>query len=193
LRCGLVDDISVDTSNDNVFESWYSLVAGAGAPIIRATGAAGTIAMRHGSGGIEFATLSASHNVSVETDGQVIFNADCNVNANVSLRGNMTITDNTAGMNSLNQDAAINMSKINAEVLDVMNVDTFAEPGQGAPAATTSIFAKINYIYKAWRNKKDNDGTTRNLYADDASTVDQKSGVGEAAGTVTTDEWESGP
>ena len=68
-----------------------------------------------------------------------------------------------------------------------------AEPGQGAPAVNATPLSKLAYIYKAWRNKKDNDGTTRNLYADDASTVDQKSGVGEAAGTVTTDEWESGP
>ena len=117
LRCGIVDDISVDTSNDNVFEGWYSLVAGSGTPIIRATGSSGTIAMRHGSGGVELATLSASHNVSVETDGQVIFNADCNRNANVSVRGNMTITDNTAGMNNLTQDAAVNMLKINAGAL----------------------------------------------------------------------------
>lgn len=84
-------------------------------------------------------------------------------------------------------------AQVNAEVLDVMNVDTFAEPGQATPAATASIFTKINYIYKAWRNKKDNDGTTRNLYNDDAVTVDQKSAVGEAAGVVTTDEWATGP
>lgn len=114
-RCGIVDRIQIDTSNDNVFDACYSLVAGASAPIIQATGAAGTVAVRHYSGGIEFESLSASHNVSVETDGQVIFAASCNVNANVSLRGNMTITDNTAGMASLTQEAVFNRAAINAE------------------------------------------------------------------------------
>lgn len=108
IDCGIVDRIQVDTSNDNVFENWHSLVAGTSAPIIQATGASGTISMRHGSGGIEFESLSASHNVSVETDGQVIFASSCNVNATVSMRGNLTITDNTAGMNNLSRDAALN-------------------------------------------------------------------------------------
>ena len=115
LRCGLVDDVEIDTSNNNVFDSCYSLVAGATTPKIIATGAAGTLELRHYSGGIELKALSASHNVSIEGMGQVVFNADCNVNANVSIRGLFTITDNTAGMASLTQDAVVNIPKINAE------------------------------------------------------------------------------
>ena len=120
-RTGFVDRFQVDTSNDNVFEQWYSLVAGNTAPIIEATGASGTICLRHGSGGIEFESLSASHNVSVETDGQVIFDATCNVNATVVLRGNMTITDNTAGMNNLTIEAALNRSGIRDAILPTQN------------------------------------------------------------------------
>lgn len=112
IDCGIVDRIQVDTSNDNVFENWHSLVAGTGPPIIQATGASGTISMRHGSGGIEFESLSASHNVSVETDGQVIFASNCNVNATIALRGNGTLTDNTSGMNNLSRDAFLNGSYI---------------------------------------------------------------------------------
>ena len=115
LRCGLVDDVEIDTSNNNVFESCFSLVAGAGTPSIIATGAAGTLEIRHYSGGIELKGLSASHNLSIEGMGQVVFNANCSVNANVSIRGLFTITDNTAGMASLTQDAVVNMPKINAE------------------------------------------------------------------------------
>ena len=115
LRCGLVDDVEIDTSNNNVFESCFSLVAGASTPSIIATGAAGTLEIRHYSGGIELKALSASHNVSIEGMGQVVFNANCNVNANVSIRGLFTITDNTAGMASFTQDAVVNMLKINTE------------------------------------------------------------------------------
>lgn len=130
LRCGLVDDIEIDTSNNNVFESCYSLVAGATTPSIIATGAAGTLEIRHYSGGIELKALSASHNVSIEGMGQVVFNANCNVNANVSIRGLFTITDNTAGMASLTQDAVVNMPKINTEAdtaLSDINLDHLAK------------------------------------------------------------------
>ena len=104
-RCGFVDQIEIDTSNDNTFDQCYSLVAGAGYPVIVATGTAGTVGIRHYSGGIGFESLSGSHNVSVEGNGQVVFESSCNVNANVSIRGNFTITDNTAGMTSVT-DAA---------------------------------------------------------------------------------------
>ena len=45
-------------------------------------------------------------------------------------------------------------AEVNAEVVDALATDTYAEPGQGAPAATATLAAKINYLYKAWRNKK---------------------------------------
>lgn len=120
-RCGIIDDISVDTSADNIFDACFSLVAGTAAPVITATGAAGTISVRHFSGGIEFKSLSASHNVSVEADGQVIFNADCNVNATVVLRGSLSITDNTAGMDNLTVDAVSNKAETAKGVLDRVN------------------------------------------------------------------------
>jgi len=68
----------------------------------------------------------------------------------------------------------ISAADVNAQVLDVMNTDTFAEPGQGNPPATASIFAKINYLYKAWRNKKVTDASGIELYDDAGTTVDQK-------------------
>ena len=89
--------------------------------------------------------------------------------------------------------STLTAANINTEVVDALNVDTYAEPGQGAPAATATLAAKVGYLYKAWRNKKDNDGTTTNLYADDATTVDQKQATSEAAGTVTKGEWATGP
>lgn len=68
-----------------------------------------------------------------------------------------------------------------------------AEPGQGAPAVNASILTKIAYLYKAWRNKKTQTATTLSLFADDASTVDQKATVSDDATTLTTGEIASGP
>lgn len=94
-------------------------------------------------------------------------------------------------------DAAITTratpAQVKTQVVDGLATDTYAEPGQGAPAATTSLAAKINYLFKSWRNKKDNDGTVTKLYADNGTTVDQKQDTSEAGGTVTKAEWVTGP
>jgi hypothetical protein len=68
--------------------------------------------------------------------------------------------------------------------------DNRAEPGQGAPAASTSALAKLDYLYKAWRNKKEQ--TEHKLFADDASTVDQKTTVSDNGTTTTVGEMISG-
>ena len=193
LRCGIVDEIEIDTSNNNVFESCYSLVAGDMTPSIIATGAAGTLEIRHYSGGIELQTLSASHNVSIEGMGQVIFNADCNVNANVSIRGLFTITDNTAGMASLTQDAVVNMLKINAEMVDALTVDTHVLPGQGAPPATPTIVEALTWQHKQLRNKEEQDAIEYRLYDDAGTTVDTKAAISDDGTDFVKGELATGP
>ena len=84
-------------------------------------------------------------------------------------------------------------AQVNAEVLDVLNVDTFAEPGQGAPLATTTLAAKINYLFKFLRNKVTQTATTLSVYDDAGTTVDQKSTVSDDATTFTRGEIGSGP
>lgn len=82
---------------------------------------------------------------------------------------------------------------VNAEVLDVLNVDTYAEPGQAAPSATLSLAAKINYLFKSWRNKKTQTASTFSLYNDAGNTVDQTSTISASAGSVERGEVVSGP
>lgn len=84
-------------------------------------------------------------------------------------------------------------AQVNAEVLDVVNVDTFAEPGQGAPAATTTLATKLGFLYKFLRNKVTQDTTTLKIFADDAVTVDQKATVSDDGATYTRGEIASGP
>lgn len=87
----------------------------------------------------------------------------------------------------------ISAAQVNAEVVDALNTDTYAEPGQGAPAATASIAAKLGYLYKAWRNRTTQTATTYSLYADDATTVDQKATVSDDATTFSRTEVTTGP
>jgi len=87
----------------------------------------------------------------------------------------------------------LSAAQVNAEVVDALNVDTYAEPGQGAPAVTASLAAKIGYMYKAWRNKKTQTATERKLYADDGTTVDQKATDSDDTTTFTKGELGTGP
>jgi len=98
-----------------------------------------------------------------------------------------------AGLTDMGGMSSAMKAEVNSEVLDVINADTFAEPGQGAPGATVSLAAKIGYLYKAWRNKSTMTSTTYSLFADDASTVDQKATVSDDGTTATINEKASGP
>lgn len=82
---------------------------------------------------------------------------------------------------------------VNAEVVDALATDTYAEPGQGTPAATLSLAAKINYLFKNWRNRKTQTSTQWSLYNDDATTVDQKATVSDDGTTAGKTEISTGP
>lgn len=82
--------------------------------------------------------------------------------------------------------ATLSAAQVNAEVVDALVTDTYAEPGQGAPAATASLAAKIGYLFKAWRNKHTQTSDTYKLFADDGTTVDQKAASMSDDGTTFT-------
>jgi hypothetical protein len=89
-------------------------------------------------------------------------------------------------------DALPTAAEINAEVVDALNTDTYAEPGQGTPAATLSLAAKIGYLFKSWRNKKEQTATEWRLYNDNTSTLDQKAAVSDDGTTTTKNEIATG-
>lgn len=95
----------------------------------------------------------------------------------------------------LDTEIAAILAAVDTEVASILALLNSArgEPAQGAPPVNPNMATKVDYIYKSWRNKKDNDGTTTKLYADDATTVDHKQTTSEAAGTVTKGEWATGP
>lgn len=100
-------------------------------------------------------------------------------NADADAAGGLVISD-AGGLDLDTQlDAAISSratpAQVNTEVVDALNVDTYAEPGQEAPGTTVSLVTKIGYLYKNWRNRKTQNGDTGvwRLYADNATTIDQ--------------------
>lgn len=69
----------------------------------------------------------------------------------------LTITSGAVNVNSLGATAK---SDVNAEVLDVLTVDTFAEPGS-IPAATATLKDKIGWMQAVSRNKVTQTATTQ--------------------------------
>jgi hypothetical protein len=83
-------------------------------------------------------------------------------------------------------------ASVNTEVLDVLNTDTFAEPGQGTPSATTTLVQKIGFLFKAWRNRTTQTASEYALYSDDAVTKDQEAVVSDDGTTTTRGEVSTG-
>lgn len=94
------------------------------------------------------------------------------------------------------QGATIDGQSVNA-VLAHFSIErawrTVSLPGQVAPPASSDLFTMISYLYKAFRNRFTQDATTAKLYADDATTVDQKATVSDNGTTFDRGEFGSGP
>lgn len=102
--------------------------------------------------------------------------------------------DSSVGAIAAGVDLSSTMkTSVNTEVLDVLNTDTFAEPGQEAPPATTTLVKKLGYLYKFLRNRKTQTATTLSIYADNATTVDQKATISDNGTTYDHGEIATGP
>lgn len=106
-----------------------------------------------------------------------------------------SVTGNVGGnvTGSVGSLAAQAKADVNAEIVDALATDTYAEPAQGAPGATISLASKIGFLFKAWRNKTTQTSSQYSLYNDDAATVDHKAAVSDDATTLTRGEVASGP
>jgi hypothetical protein len=70
---------------------------------------------------------------------------------------------------------SLTLAAIKAQLVAALATDNYAEPGVGAPAATTNLAAKIGYLYKFMRNRVTSSPTTITVYNDDATTAAQQS------------------
>lgn len=84
-------------------------------------------------------------------------------------------------------------AQVNTEVVDALNIDTYAEPGQGAPPATTTLAQKIGYLFKFFRNKNTRNADTIEIYNDTGNVVDHKASISDDGSTFQKGEYETGP
>lgn len=143
--------------------------------------------------GIPDVNVKNIDNDAASASGTVTFpNATLASTTNITAGTITTVTNLTNAATAGDLTAAMKAS-VNAEVLDVLNVDTFAQPGQATPAATTSIRLMLNYLYKAWRNRTTQTASQYSLYNDDAVTVDQKGAFSDDGTTADRGEISTGP
>ena len=90
-------------------------------------------------------------------------------------------------------DNAATPAEVNAEMVDVIDVDVTGEPGSGQPPATASLRTKQDHLYKVYRNKKEQTTTEWRLFNDAGLAVDQKAVASDAAGVTTKERIETGP
>jgi hypothetical protein len=90
----------------------------------------------------------------------------------------------TAGAVDLSTAA---LAAVNAEVVDTLNVDTYAE--SGIPAATSSLAAKIRWLATIARNKILQTGTTQRVRNDADSADLSTSTVSDDGTTFTRGKW----
>jgi hypothetical protein len=105
--CALTDTIILLGTGTYLFDSCFSGIAGSATPTID-FGAVGAKAlnMRHYSGGIEIENMKAGDTMSLEGEGQIIFNANCS-GGTLSMRGNFSVTDNSGNV-TITEDANYN-------------------------------------------------------------------------------------
>ena len=70
-----------------------------------------------------------------------------------------------AGLTDLGGMSTGMKAEVNAEALDVLNTDTFAEPS-GVPGATVTLAAKLGFLYMALRNKITVTATKKTFFDD---------------------------
>ena len=84
--------------------------------------------------------------------------------------------------------STVTTAQVNTEVLDVLNVDTFSEPAS-VPAATSTLRAKIGWLFLLARNTITQTSTTQLVKADDASTTVGTSTVSDDGSVFTRGEY----
>jgi hypothetical protein len=106
-----------------------------------------------------------------------------NLPASPASEGNVTAVGNAvAALNNLSA------AQVKSQVVAGLSTDVYTEPGS-IPAASTTLAAKIGFIYTFLRNKKTNNGVVKTLRNDADSGSIGTSAISDDGTTFTEDEW----
>jgi hypothetical protein len=187
-NCWWSGDVALRAGDNHMFAGCRSSMPGDVTPTLTFPGSGVTkVSIRGHSGGIELVDGIAADVITTEfIAGQLIIAASCN-DMTVRPRGVLKFTNNGTGIN-IELEAAINLTNINAEVLDVLVTDTHVEP-TSVVAATTSIRDAIMWLKSLSRNKGTQTSTTKTLRNDADSADIATSAISSDGTTFTREKW----
>lgn len=164
----------------------------AGSPVVSAYVGNGTTEITAGiTLSVDFDGRTGLHNVRVVASAGNGFAAATNVQLVITtgtVDGNSVVGYVIASF-SIQARSAATPAQVNTEVLDVIAVDTHAEPS-AVPAATSTIKDKLNWVFTLARNKMTlSSGGTQNLRNDADSATIATSVANDSSGTTTRPEW----
>jgi S-methylmethionine-dependent homocysteine/selenocysteine methylase len=164
----------------------------AGYPIVTVKDGTGTGEIDTTSGGVLVAALANNAITAAAIAADAITDAKVAADVTIaSVTGAVgSVTGNVGGnvTGSVGSLAAQAKADVNAEVLDVLATDTFAEAGS-VPAATSTLKDKINWLFALARNKLTQTATTTTLRNDADSGNIGTSTVSDDSTTLTRSEW----
>jgi hypothetical protein len=181
ITAAAIADSAIDA---NTFAAGAITAAAIADGAIDAAGAITAAAIADGA--IDAATFAAGAITAAAIATDAIDNDAIAANAVTEIQSGLATSASISALNNLSA------AQVNAEVVDALATDTYAEPGQGSPAATTTLSAKINYLYKAWRNKSTATSSEYALYADDGTTKDHEATLADDGTTFTRGEISTG-
>lgn len=178
--------------NDVLIDSAYSATRGlAGTALPDAAADAATGLPISDAGGLDLDTKLANTNeITVARMGAL---TDWINGGRLDLLLDTIPTTAMRGTDGANTATPLTAAEVNAEVVNVINTDTSGEPAQGAPPATASLRTKIDWLFKAFRNKKTQTATEWDLFNDAGTVVDSKATVADDGTTASKAEIVSGP
>lgn len=136
--------------------------------------------------GLSGTTIATASNVTaVATDVTTILADTAAQDTSSELRTLLAGSDTTL--------STVTTAQVNAQVLDVIYTDIFAEMSQGAPPASPTVVEMLNYIYRAYRNKTEVTSGSTVVYDDAGSTVLFKTVLSDDGTTFSKGEYITGP
>ena len=123
--------------------------------------------------------------VEIDTSADVFFETgeDYTVTVDNGTVDGVSWDGTVVGTFSIEHRHATNAATVNAEMLDVMNVDIFAQAGQETPPTSQTLAGALMYLYKFLVNRRNQTGTTFQVFNSNAVTIDHKAAVSDN-GTV---------
>ena len=192
---GRLDVIINDTANDArpvmghyqiIEEAIYDALYVASADGFNASGQVNLLTATQASiDAIETGTVTDATGTNIAAD---IIAMDANVD-----QIETAVITNASGADVATDVVAI-AALLTTEVADILALldDARTEPGQGAPPVNPDAMTKLDYLYKAWRNKVTQTATEYKLFANDGTTTDQKSTISDDGSTFTRSEIGTG-